>query len=104
MSKLQGAGLGLRREMLDEVLLDVPDVVDFWEVAPENWLTLGGMYQAQFARLTANHKFTTHGLSLSIGSSDPLDINFVKQIKQFLVSGQWPSNFKVLPIPPGSPI
>lgn len=86
MSKLQGAGLGLRREMLDEVLLDVPDVVDFWEVAPENWLTLGGMYQAKFARLTANHKFTTHGLSLSIGSSDPLDINFVKQIKQFLDS------------------
>jgi len=80
----QGAGLGLRREMLDDVLENVPASVDFWEVAPENWLTLGGAYQTKFSKLTAGHTFTTHGLSLSIGSSDPLDTNFVKQVKGFL--------------------
>jgi hypothetical protein len=84
VGELKGAGLGLRREMLDQVLLNIPKVVDFWEVAPENWLTLGGVYKSKFEQLAGNHKFTTHGLSLSIGSSDPLDINFVKQIKLFL--------------------
>ena len=84
MKGLKGAGLGLRREMLDDVIENVPSSVDFWEVAPENWLTLGGAYQTKFSNLTADHTFTTHGLSLSIGSSDPLDTNFVKQVKGFL--------------------
>lgn len=84
MSGLMGAGLGLRREMLDAVIENMPQQVDFWEVAPENWMTLGGSYARKFNALTANNTFTTHGLSLSIGSTDPLDTNFVKQVKSFL--------------------
>ncbi|WP_100656747.1 DUF692 domain-containing protein [Alteromonas flava] len=85
MTNLSGAGLGLRREMLDDVLAHTELDVDFWEVAPENWMSFGGQYQRQLKALTANNRFTTHGLSLSIGSSDPLDINFVKHVKSFLV-------------------
>lgn len=80
---LAGAGLGLRREMLDQ-LRPVPNAVDFWEIAPENWIPLGGKYQKSLRQLTEHHAFTCHGLSLSIGGPGPLDINFVKQVKHFL--------------------
>ncbi|MDP5130828.1 MAG: DUF692 domain-containing protein [Paraglaciecola sp.] len=78
-----GAGLGLRREMLDQ-LSPVPQQVDFWEIAPENWIPLGGKYQKVLRQLTEHHYFTCHGLSLSIGSPAPLDVNFVKSVKHFL--------------------
>ena len=84
MTALQGAGLGLRREMLDMVLGQTAPSIDFFEVAPENWLPFGGALQKKFRQLTEQHRFICHGLSLSIGSPDPLDLVFVKQVKQFL--------------------
>jgi len=81
---LAGVGLGLRREMLNELLPDIPSSVDFWEVAPENWIPLGGKYQKNLHQFTSACHFVSHGLSLSIGSPDPLDINFVKSVKTFL--------------------
>ena len=77
-------GLGLRREMLNEFCQSVPSAIDFFEVAPENWMTLGGKFGRQFRLLTEQHKFFCHGLSLSIGSPEPLDTRFVKQVKTFL--------------------
>jgi len=50
MKHIQGAGLGFRREMLGELLPTLPSEVDFWEVAPENWIPLGGTYERQFAQ------------------------------------------------------
>ena len=82
--KLQGAGLGLRREMLDDVLPVLPGNVDFWEVAPENWIPLGGKYREDFNRCVKQAVFTTHGLSLSIGGPDPLDHRFLQELKHFL--------------------
>ncbi|MBB1372549.1 MULTISPECIES: DUF692 domain-containing protein [Pseudoalteromonas] len=76
-------GLGLRREMLDELLMHVPKQVDFMEVAPENWLKLGGRFKKQFKALTSANSFACHGLSLSIGSTAPIDIEFVKSLKKF---------------------
>tara|TARA_B110000503_G_C7135593_1_gene408652 strand:- start:1222 stop:2070 length:849 start_codon:yes stop_codon:yes gene_type:complete len=81
---LSGVGLGLRREMLNELLPDIPSSVDFWEVAPENWIPLGGKYQKNLNQFTSACNFVSHGLSLSIGSPEPLDINFVKNVKTFL--------------------
>lgn len=79
-------GLGLRREMLDEFCQHVPPAINFFEVAPENWMTLGGKFARQFRQLTEQHRFFCHGLSLSIGSPEALDIQFIKQVKQFLDS------------------
>ena len=84
MNEIKGAGLGFRREMLDELLPTLPSDIDFWEVAPENWIPLGGRYQQQFEQASQQAPFTTHGLSLSIGSSDKLDTQFVKRVKGFL--------------------
>ncbi|RLV61022.1 DUF692 domain-containing protein [Parashewanella curva] len=77
-------GLGLRREMLDEFCEAVPEQINFFEVAPENWMTMGGMFGRQFRELTEKHTFYCHGLSLSIGSPAPLDTQFVQNVKHFL--------------------
>lgn len=84
MSEQAKVGLGLRREMLDEFCDSIPDAIDFFEVAPENWMTLGGKFGRQFKQLTERKAFFCHGLSLSIGGPSPLDIQFVKDIKAFM--------------------
>ncbi|RYV03167.1 hypothetical protein SOPP22_05315 [Shewanella sp. OPT22] len=77
-------GLGLRREMLDELCESTPEQIDFFEVAPENWMTLGGKFGRQFRELAEKHTFFLHGLSLSIGSPEALDVEFVSNIKKFM--------------------
>lgn len=81
-------GLGLRREMLNSVLEQQQANIDFFEVAPENWLPYGGAYQKKFRQLTERYPFICHGLSLSLGSPDPLDLDFIRQIKVFLKEHQ----------------
>ncbi len=54
------------------------------EIAPENWMRVGGKIGKQFRAFTEAHDFVCHGLSLSIGSPAPLDIEFVKEVKGFL--------------------
>lgn len=76
-------GLGLRREFLDEVLTQAPNV-GFWELAPENWFPRGNEAYRTLDRIREQAPLTSHGLSLSIGSPDALDIAFVKQVKAFL--------------------
>jgi uncharacterized protein (UPF0276 family) len=78
------AGLGLRRCFLDQVLDAPPQNIGFYEVAPENWMTVGGKMGKQFRAITEQHTFVCHGLSLSLGSSDPLDEDFVRNIKSFM--------------------
>ena len=82
--KVHGAGLGLRRDSIKELLQTPTPQVDFMEVAPENWIGVGGAYGKQFRELTERNDFVCHGLSLSIGSPAPLDENFVKQVGEFL--------------------
>jgi uncharacterized protein (UPF0276 family) len=82
--QISGAGLGLRRELLPQLLDAVPGAVGFFEVAPENWMEMGGRFGRQFRALTERHPFVTHGLSLSLGSPAPLDTAFVKRVKKFL--------------------
>ena len=81
---VNGAGLGLRREMLDEMLASDLSPVDFMEVAPENWINVGGTYGKKFRQFTEKYDFLCHGLSLSIGSPSPLDEDFVRDIGQFM--------------------
>ncbi|MEN8129016.1 MAG: DUF692 domain-containing protein [Pseudomonadota bacterium] len=79
-----GAGLGLRRGFLDDALTLPVGEVDFWEVAPENWMHIGGALGRKFRRMTERHPFVCHGLSLSIGGPDPLDEQFLRDLKRFL--------------------
>lgn len=80
----QGAGLGLRREMMAAVLAAPANAVDFWEIAPENWLALGGKFSRQLAQVCERSPLICHGLSLSIGGPDPLDIDLLQALRRFM--------------------
>jgi uncharacterized protein (UPF0276 family) len=79
-----GAGLGLRRAIADELMREPPEVVDFMEVAPENWINVGGALGRKLRFFTERYPFLIHGLSLSIGSPSPLDEQLVRDVKQFM--------------------
>ncbi|WP_345548819.1 DUF692 domain-containing protein [Microbulbifer aestuariivivens] len=79
---VQGAGLGLRRAMMREEI--APAAVDFLEVAPENWIGVGGRFGRWLREQTERFPFVIHGLSLSIGSPSPLDMDLVRSIKAFM--------------------
>ncbi len=81
---LRGAGLGFRREMLDSFDEFNISAVDFLEVAPENWLPVGGLMGRQFKQFSKKFPFVLHGLSLSIGGPAPLDEPFIRSIKAFM--------------------
>ena len=81
---VNGAGLGLRRALLGPLSSVTSEQIDFMEVAPENWIGVGGRLGKHFRSFTERFDFLCHGLSLSIGSPDPLDIAFVKQVSQFM--------------------
>lgn len=81
---VQGAGLGLRRALLSPLSSITTDDVDFMEVAPENWINVGGRFGKQLRAYTERFPFVCHGLSLSIGSPAPLDWDLLSRIKQFL--------------------
>jgi uncharacterized protein (UPF0276 family) len=81
---VHGAGLGLRRSFMDAAAERPPTQVAFWEIAPENWMGIGGQLGRQLRDLTEHHPFVCHGLSLSIGSPAPLDEGFVRRLKGFL--------------------
>ncbi|MCB1668500.1 MAG: DUF692 domain-containing protein [Porticoccaceae bacterium] len=81
---VHGAGLGLRRALLGPLSSLTPENIDFMEVAPENWINVGGRYGRQFREYTERFPFVCHGLSLSIGSPSPLDYDLLADIKSFI--------------------
>lgn len=85
---VHGAGLGLRRHSIKQLLQTPTPQVGFMEVAPENWIGVGGAFGKQLRELTEKNDFVCHGLSLSIGSPAPLDEAFVKQVGKFLKQHQ----------------
>ena len=84
---VDGAGVGIRRGMFrdlarhDQLLVDS---VDFVEFAPENWIGVGGKCTSQFASYVDRFPVVCHGLSLSLGGLAPLNIPFLKQVRNFL--------------------
>jgi hypothetical protein len=81
---VSGAGLGLRRPILNELMADSPADIDFMEIAPENWINVGGSLGKKLRFFTERYPFIIHGLSLSIGSPAPLDEQLVRDIKSFM--------------------
>ena len=87
MSKIypvHGAGLGLRRAFIGSLADDIPSQIDFMEVAPENWIDVGGQLGRQFQKISEQIPIVCHGLSLNIGGQAPLDEAFIRRVKQFI--------------------
>jgi uncharacterized protein (UPF0276 family) len=87
---LQGVGLGLRREILDELLelLDADDPrlhgVAFFEVSPENTMRRGGFMPAAVDRVRERVPLITHGLMMSLGGVDPFDDAYFGELRRCL--------------------
>ena len=83
-----GVGLGLRRGLMTSLLArdDLAERVDFFEVAPENWIGLGGRWGRQFRQMTERFPLICHGLSLSLGGPSPLDETLVRRVGQLMAS------------------
>lgn len=81
---VSGAGLGLRRGLIDKLMADPPAEVDFMEVAPENWIRVGGKLGRKLRFFTERYPFLLHGLSLSIGAPSPLNEDLLRDIRSFM--------------------
>lgn len=79
-----GAGLGFRRALLPELRASAGAGIDFFELAPENWIHAGGALGRELRHFTERHPFVAHGLSLSLGGPAPLDEALLDEIRQFL--------------------
>ena len=78
---LEGVGLGLRWDFLEEVV-DGPDLpLDFFEVSPENYMRRGGYYPEQLERLQDRYRLITHGLTLSIGAIAEPDDQYLRELR-----------------------
>jgi uncharacterized protein (UPF0276 family) len=76
-----GFGLGLRPNYYEEILSLKPEV-DWFEILSENYLVPGGKPLYYLDKIRQSYPVVMHGVSLSLGSSDPLDIEYLQQLKQ----------------------
>lgn len=83
-SRLSGAGLGFRRELLPALEIRVPEAIRFFEIAPENWIDIGGAYGRSLRAFSERYPFALHGLSLSLGGPGPLDETLLRKTRQFM--------------------
>ena len=81
---VNGAGLGLRRGLIDQLMENPPEDVDFMEVAPENWINVGGKLGRRFRWFAERYPFVLHGLSLSIGAPSPLNESLLHDVRKFM--------------------
>lgn len=77
-------GIGFRKDFAAALLESHAIQPAFIEVAPENWIGIGGYWKKLFRQALEQYPLFTHGLSLSIGSPDELDLLFLQKIKDFL--------------------
>ena len=81
---VQGAGLGLRRALMGPLHSHPMPGVSFLEVAPDNWIDVGGRLGKKFRAFTERFPLVCHGLSLSLGGPAPLDEAYLRRLRQFL--------------------
>ncbi|MCF6332081.1 MAG: DUF692 domain-containing protein [Draconibacterium sp.] len=77
-------GIGFRKDFAEEFLSGSVLKPGFVELAPENWMNIGGFWKKKLNQLAEMYPIISHGLSLSIGSPEELDMNFLKNVKNFL--------------------
>lgn len=77
-------GIGFRKDFAEDFLQEDGLKAGFVELAPENWMNIGGYWKKVLKQVAQKYPITCHGLSLSIGSPEPLDWGFIEQVKNFL--------------------
>jgi len=77
---VQGVGIGLRTPHLDE-LLDDPSLVPWVELLADNHFSSGGLTAAQLSAVAERYRVTLHCVGMNIGGIDPLDFEYLKQVR-----------------------
>ncbi len=75
-----GFGLGLRKEHYNAII-DTKPAVDWFEILTENYLVPGGKPLYFLDQICEQYPVVMHGVSMSLGSHDPLDMDYLKQVK-----------------------
>lgn len=88
-----GFGLGLRTDHYDDILNTNPQV-DWFEALTENYLIPGGKPLYYLDQISERYPMVMHGVSLSIGSQDPLNWDYLKQVKELAkrINAKWVSD------------
>ncbi|HAW20781.1 MAG TPA: hypothetical protein DCX14_11405 [Flavobacteriales bacterium] len=76
-------GIGYRKDFGNAFLECAEMQPAFIEVAPENWIEVGGYWKNELRKVADKYPIFNHGLSLSIGSPDPVDFDFLEKVKRF---------------------
>jgi len=88
ISQIQGVGLGLKRELIPQIQASYGQKelanINFVEIAPENWINVGGKSARQLEWIAERYPIVCHGLCLSLGGLSPLNVGFLQQVKTFL--------------------
>lgn len=74
-------GLGLRTTHYEDIFKDTPEL-DFFEIISENYMVPGGRPLANLLRIRRDYPMMMHGVSLSIGSTDPIDREYLADLKK----------------------
>ena len=94
LADIKGVGLGLKRELIPQIQTfyqsQAISNINFVEIAPENWIGAGGKFAADLAWFVERYPIACHGLCLSLGGPDPLNVTLLKQVKQFLSANKIP--------------
>lgn len=85
-----GHGIGLRTVHFGEILDRRPEI-DFFEAITENFLDTGGRPLHVLDRVAERTPVVLHGVSLNIGSSDPLDLDYLRKVRELVrrVNAPW---------------
>lgn len=79
-----GVGVGLRRKHHDAILAERPRV-DWFEIISENFMVPGGLPRVNLDRVLAlGYPLVQHGVALGIGSPDPLDMDYLRRLKDLV--------------------
>lgn len=87
---LSGIGLGLRYDLATELLERRPTTVSWLEIHPENYLNRGGRYQEMLELARRDWPIVTHGLSTCLGALEPLDSDYLSELRAFLSDREIP--------------
>jgi len=92
-NRAQGFGLGLRTVYYPEIL-EAPQPVDWFEIISENYMVDGGRPLAMLEKIRARYPVVMHGVSMSIASSAPLDLDYLAELKRLIarVEPKWVSD------------
>jgi len=79
-----GIGIGLRYDLATELLERRPEAVSWVEVHPENYIDRGGRYLEMLQTARRDWPVVTHGLTTCLGSTEPFDIEYLRELRNFL--------------------